>query len=74
MRNRASILHKEPENTVPEDNVVPEEVRRAAAVLSKFGSDKGGQARASSMTPKQRTALAKKAARARWRGKREEKA
>jgi hypothetical protein len=56
---RASITKKAPEP-------VPEEIRRAASALGKLGAVKGGQARAASMTPSQRTRLAKKAARARW--------
>lgn len=38
----------------------------AAVALGKKGGLKGGKARAASMTPKQRTAQAKKAAAARW--------
>ena len=59
MPYRASIPEKTPKP-------VPEEISRAAAALSKLGAVKGGQARAASMTPKQRTRLARKAARARW--------
>lgn len=39
----------------------------AAATLGSKGGSKGGYARAVSMTPKQRTASARKAALARWR-------
>jgi hypothetical protein len=59
MPHRASMPEKTPES-------VPEEISRAAAALSKLGALKGGQARAASMTPLQRTRLARKAARARW--------
>jgi len=38
----------------------------AAVALGRMGGLKGGKARAEGMTPKQRTASAKKAAKARW--------
>lgn len=38
----------------------------AAVALGKLGGLKGGKARAASLTPEQRTAIAKKAAQARW--------
>lgn len=38
----------------------------AAVALGRMGGLKGGKARAEAMTPKQRTASAKKAAKARW--------
>jgi hypothetical protein len=45
----------------------PERVKNPAAVaLSKLGASKGGKARAESLTPKQRSKIAKKAAKARW--------
>lgn len=37
-----------------------------AVAMSKLGASKGGIARAASMTPKQRSKIAKKAAKARW--------
>lgn len=45
--------------------VVSEYMRR----MGKKGGPKGGKARTSAMTPEQRTALARKAARARWGGR-----
>lgn len=39
----------------------------AAVALGKLGGAKGGAARAKSLTPIQRTEIAKKAARARWK-------
>ncbi len=46
----------------------PEHVKNPHAVaMSKLGASKGGIARAASMTPKQRSKIAKKAARARWK-------
>jgi len=45
----------------------PERQKNPAAVaLSKLGASKGGKARAASLTPKQRSKIAKKAAKARW--------
>jgi hypothetical protein len=46
----------------------PERVKNPAAVaLSKLGASKGGKARAESLTAKQRSKIAKKAAKARWK-------
>ncbi len=39
----------------------------AAVALGRLGGLKGGKARAASLTPEQRKAIAKKAARARWK-------
>jgi hypothetical protein len=45
----------------------PERQKNPAAVaLSELGASKGGKARAASLTPKQRSKIAKKAAKARW--------
>lgn len=38
----------------------------AAVALGRLGAKKGGQARAGSLSPKQRSEIAKKAAQARW--------
>jgi len=38
-----------------------------AQALSKLGASKGGQTRAKNLTAKRRTAIAKKAAKARWK-------
>ena len=52
------------------DRMTEEEaLRRHLSRLGKKGGPKGGKARMASLTPRQRTALAKKAAAARW-GKR----
>ena len=46
---------------------VPERAKNPHAVaMSKLGASKGGKARAESLTPKQRSKIAKKAAKARW--------
>jgi hypothetical protein len=47
-------------------------INKAAQMLSKLGASKGGKARAKTLTPEQRKAIAQKAARARW-GAKEEK-
>ena len=44
-----------------------EVLRRHLSKLGKKGGPKGGKARMAMLTPKQRTALAKKAAAARWK-------
>ena len=45
----------------------PEPEKNPAAVaLGKLGGAKGGKARAAALSPKKRTAIARKAARARW--------
>ena len=54
-------LSSEPAPELPSDGKDP-----AAVALGRKGGLKGGKARAASMTPKQRTAAAKKAAAARW--------
>ena len=41
----------------------------AAVALGKLGGAKGGKARAAQLSPKQRSAIAKKAAAARWAGR-----
>jgi hypothetical protein len=38
----------------------------AAVALGRLGGLKGGKARAAKLTPRQRTSIAKKAAKARW--------
>ena len=39
----------------------------AAVALGKLGGQKGGKARAEALSPRKRSAIAKKAAQARWR-------
>lgn len=46
--------------------VITEEMRAVAAAFGRMGGLKGGPARAASMTKKQRSESAKKAAQARW--------
>lgn len=45
----------------------PDTRNQAAVTLSKLGAAKGGKARASSLTPARRKAIAKAAAKARWK-------
>jgi hypothetical protein len=55
--------------SLPEPAKVAEPVPEknpAAVALGKLGGSKGGVARAAALSPKRRTAIAKKAARARW--------
>ena len=56
-----AITGEPPVEALPPDGKDP-----AAVALGRKGGLKGGKARAASMTPKQRTAAAKKAAAARW--------
>jgi hypothetical protein len=49
-----------------------EEKNPAAVALGKLGASKGGKARAEKLTPEQRSAIAKKAAKARWAKKRQQ--
>ena len=48
---------------------ISDEIRLAAAALGRKGGLKGGKARAAVLTPKRRSEIAKKAAKARWGGK-----
>jgi hypothetical protein len=49
-----------------------EEQNPAAVALGKLGASKGGKARAKKLTPEQRSAIAKKAAQARWAKRRQQ--
>jgi hypothetical protein len=51
-----------PKTTNPDEDKNP-----AAVALGKLGGSKGGRARAKKLTKKQRTAIARKAAQARWK-------
>jgi len=53
---------QKPKSAEPEKNP-------AAVALGKLGGVKGGPARAAALTPKKRSAIAKKAAAARWSNK-----
>jgi hypothetical protein len=49
-----------------------EEKNPAAVALGKLGGRRGGKARAEKLTPEQRSAIAKKAAEARWAKRRQQ--
>lgn len=54
-------------NEVKEIPLTPEDIiKAAAAALGRKGGLKGGKARAAALTPKRRSEIAKKAAKARW--------
>jgi hypothetical protein len=59
------------EQTTSEEPEVEEQpIKNPAAVaLGKLGGKKGGKARAEKLTPEQRSEIARKAARARWKKK-----
>ena len=50
---------------VPKKDEV-DEIKNAAAILGRKGGLKGGAARAKALSPKKRSEIAKKAAKARW--------
>ena len=54
-------------DAAPEPAPKGPEKNPAAVALGKLGGAKGGKARAAKLTPKQRSAIAKKAAQARWK-------
>jgi hypothetical protein len=54
----------------PKPAEVPDTPNPAAVALSKLGASKGGHARAASLSPTKRRAIAKKAIAARWSKKR----
>ena len=60
MPNRSSIDKTTKESSQPEKNP-------AAVALGRMGGLKGGKARAASLTPAKRKAIAQKAAKARWK-------
>jgi hypothetical protein len=58
---------------VDEQDREAEEMRELARKLGRRGGLKGGKARRDKLTPKQRSEIARKAARARWAKKRQQK-
>jgi hypothetical protein len=54
-----------------EDKTSKDEISAAAAALGRKGGLKGGKARAKALTQKERTAIAKKGAAARWGNKKD---
>ena len=51
--------------------VTPKKIRAVMTHLSSLGASKGGLARAASLTPEERSAIARRAAQARWERVRE---
>ena len=64
--NAFRIVQEATGETVPEEKPVKEFDAKA---LGRKGGLKGGKARAEKLTPKQRSAIARKAAQARWKTK-----
>lgn len=56
------------EAPAPEPEPEPDNRNQAAVALSKLGASKGGKARAAKLSKTRRSAIAKKAAKARWKG------
>ena len=64
------IVEQATSETEEEAEQTPEEIAHDAAVaLGRLGGLKGGKARAASLSKKKRSAIAKKAAKARWGAK-----
>lgn len=61
----ASVLSAVVKRTEPLQRVK----NRAAVALGRLGGRKGGPARAEKLSPERRSEIARKAARARWKGK-----
>ncbi len=55
-----------PDEEAPEDQSTDDGKNPAAVALGRLGGKKGGPARAKKLSKKRRSAIAKKAARARW--------
>ncbi|MCH7593162.1 MAG: hypothetical protein IIB27_01465 [Chloroflexi bacterium] len=64
-----SIVDEATSEDAPEAEDTRDEISKAAAALGRRGGLKGGPARAAKLTKEQRTAIAKKAAKARWNQK-----
>jgi hypothetical protein len=60
------IIGEKWDRPAPVEHPPEREKNPHAVAKSKLGASKGGKARAASMTPKQRSKIAKKAAKARW--------
>lgn len=66
MPKRSSIDAQSISNQVAQEAEAQPGKNPAAVALGRMGGLKGGKARAASLTPKRRKAIAKKAAKARW--------
>lgn len=63
MNEAAFRVAREATSEAPDE---PDDKNPHAVALGRLGGLKGGKARAAKLTPKQRSEIAKKAARARW--------
>ncbi len=69
-----SILDAAVPDAEPKEASEPEPEKNPAAVaLGRLGGLKGGKARAEKLTPEQRREIARKAAKARWKNKKDAK-
>lgn len=68
MRNRSSKVDFAQNALAVVEGVIGEPLKKnaAAVALGKLGGKKGGPARAEALSPKRRSAIAKKAAKTRW--------
>jgi len=61
-----TVIERSEADAEPEVEITPE-MRAAAAAFGRMGGKIGGPARAASLSPKERKAIARKAAAARWK-------
>ena len=73
-RRRVGVTPEVSDEAKPSSRKQPPVKNKAAVALGKLGGRKGGLARARSLTADQRTAIAKKAAKARWKKERKKSA
>lgn len=66
----AKLLTDQATGQAPPEQDADEGKNPAAVALGRLGGQKGGKARAQSLTAKQRSDIAKKAAKSRWKNKR----
>jgi len=66
MNELAFQVVQEATGQAPQPAELPDTRNPAAVALSKLGASKGGHARAAALSPKRRSAIAKKAVQARW--------
>ena len=66
VRIMETIAVRSEDDAAPAAIEITPEMRAAAAAFGRIGGKKGGPARAAALTPKERTVIASKAARARW--------
>ena len=64
---RQATSDDKPDDAEPEEAPPEREKNPAAVALGRLGGQKGGKARAASLTPEKRAEIARKAAKARWK-------